>query len=94
MSNFGLLASPERRLLFRLSRFDETVPGPFDWDVRRLVASIVVASRELGLKKSAIEGIVQTLLDTYHQRMLGFAALKKALKSGAVQARADESEDG
>lgn len=89
MSNFGLFASPERRLLFRLSRFDETVPGPFDWDVRRLVAS-----RELGLKKSAIEGIVQTLLDTYHQRMLGFAALKKALKSGAVQAGADESEDG
>ena len=73
LSNFGLFASPERQLLFGLNDFDETVPGPFDWDVRRLAASFVIASREQGFKKSAIEGIVQTLLDTYHQRMLDFA---------------------
>ncbi len=75
LSNFGLFASPERRLLFGLNDFDETVPGPFDWDLRRLAASFVIASRELGLKKSAIEGIVQALLDTYHQRMLDFAEM-------------------
>lgn len=73
LSNFGLFASPERQLLFGLNDFDETVPGPFDWDVRRLATSFVIASREQGFKKSTIEGIVQTLLNTYHQRMLDFA---------------------
>ena len=73
LSNFGLFASPERQLLFGLNDFDETVPGPFDWDVRRLATSFVIASREQGFQKSTIEGIVQTLLNTYHQRMLDFA---------------------
>ncbi len=75
LSNFGLFASPERRMLFGLNDFDETVPGPFDWDVRRLATSFVIASREIGLRKSVIEGVVQTLLDTYHQRMLDFAQM-------------------
>ena len=75
LSNFGLFASPERRLVFGLNDFDETVPGPFDWDVRRLAASFVIASRDISLKKSAIEGIVQTLLDTYHKQMLDFAQM-------------------
>ena len=75
LSNFGLFASPERRLLFGLNDFDETVPGPFDWDVRRLAASFVIASQEQGFKKSAVESIVQTLLDTYHRRMLDFAEM-------------------
>jgi uncharacterized protein (DUF2252 family) len=75
LSNFGLFASPERRMLFGLNDFDETMPGPFDWDVRRLAASFVIASREQGFKKSAIEKIVHTLLDTYHQKMLEFAQM-------------------
>lgn len=75
LSNFGLFASPERRMLFGLNDFDETIPGPFDWDVRRLAASFVIASREQGFKKSAIEKIVLTLLDTYHQKMLEFAQM-------------------
>ena len=75
LSNFGLFASPERRLLFGLNDFDETVPGPFDWDVRRLAASFVIACGELGFKKSAAESIVQTLLDTYHQQILKFAEM-------------------
>ena len=75
LSNFGLFASPERRLLFGLNDFDETVAGPFDWDVRRLAASFVIASREQGFKKSAIEAIVQTLLDTYHRQILDFAEM-------------------
>ena len=50
LSNFGLFASSERRLLFGLNDFDETVPGSFYWDLRRLAASFVVASREPGLK--------------------------------------------
>jgi uncharacterized protein (DUF2252 family) len=75
LSNFGLFASPERKLLFGLNDFDETVHGPFDWDVRRLAASVVIASRELGLKKASIENIVQNLLDTYHQQILVFAEM-------------------
>src|SRR6059058_2179221 len=46
--NFGLYASPERTLLFDLNDFDETFPGPFEWDVERLAASVVVAGRENG----------------------------------------------
>ena len=75
LSNFGLFASPERRMLFGLNDFDETLPGPFDWDVRRLAASFVIASREQGFKRSAIEKILHTLLDTYHQKMLEFAQM-------------------
>jgi uncharacterized protein (DUF2252 family) len=47
--NFGAFASPERRLVFDLNDFDETLPGPFEWDVKRLVASMAVAGRENGL---------------------------------------------
>lgn len=50
LSNFGLYASPERRLVFDLNDFDETLPGPFEWDVKRLTASIAVAARQNGLK--------------------------------------------
>ena len=48
LSNFGLYASPERALLFDLNDFDETFPGPFEWDVKRLAASVAVAARENG----------------------------------------------
>ena len=44
LSNFGAFASPERRLVFDLNDFDETLPGPFEWDVKRLVASMAVAA--------------------------------------------------
>ena len=47
--NFGMYGSPERSLVFDVNDFDETLPGPFEWDVKRLVASLVVASRENGL---------------------------------------------
>ena len=49
LSNFGLFASPERDLLFDINDFDETLPGPWEWDLKRLAASLVVAGRELGL---------------------------------------------
>ncbi|WP_246117477.1 DUF2252 domain-containing protein [Cellulomonas composti] len=48
LSNFGLFGSPERRLLFDLNDFDETLPGPFEWDVKRLVASVELAGRSIG----------------------------------------------
>src|SRR6266568_1715651 len=48
LSNFGLFASPERRLLFDINDFDETLPGPWEWDVKRLAASLEVAARQAG----------------------------------------------
>ena len=54
------IASPERRLVFDINDFDETLPGPFEWDVKRLVASFVVAGRERRLPK---EGLPQDRVD-------------------------------
>ena len=50
LSNFGIFASPERRMIFDINDFDETLPGPFEWDVKRLAASMVVAARDRGFK--------------------------------------------
>ena len=52
LSNFGLFASPERRLLFDLNDFDETLPGPFEWDVKRMAASFTIAARNNGFAKA------------------------------------------
>ena len=54
LANFGIFASPERNLVFDLNDFDESAPGPFEWDVKRLAASIVVAARESGHDLSLI----------------------------------------
>jgi uncharacterized protein (DUF2252 family) len=48
LSNFGAFGSPERRLVFDVNDFDETLPGPFEWDVKRLVTSLIVAARDNG----------------------------------------------
>ena len=52
LSNFGVFASPERRLLFDLNDFDETLPGPFEYDVKRLAASFTIAARNNGFTKA------------------------------------------
>ncbi len=52
LSNFGVFGSPERQLVFDCNDFDETHPGPWEWDVKRLAASVVVASRDLGFSRS------------------------------------------
>jgi uncharacterized protein (DUF2252 family) len=71
--NFGLWATPERNLNFDLRDFDETLPGPFEWDLARLVASLVVAARENGLKRSRGEGAVRAAVGTYRERMRHYA---------------------
>ena len=53
LSNFGAFASPERRLVFDVNDFDETLPGPFEWDVKRLAASLAVAGRDNGFPAKA-----------------------------------------
>jgi uncharacterized protein (DUF2252 family) len=75
--NFGLWATPERNLFFDLRDFDETLPGPFEWDVARLAASIVVLARETGVKASVAERAVAACLLAYRQRMAGYAAARQ-----------------
>ena len=75
--NFGLWATPERQLSFDLRDFDETLPGPFEWDVSRLVASIVVLAREHGLKPNIAERAVARCLRTYRDRIGQYASARQ-----------------
>lgn len=59
ISNFGLYASPERRLIFDLNDFDEAAPGPWEWDVKRMVTSAILAARENGFSPAAQERIAR-----------------------------------
>ena len=60
LSNFGVFAAPDRRLIFDINDFDETHPGPFEWDVKRLAASFAVAGRDRGFKASERRDVVTT----------------------------------
>jgi len=70
--NFGLWATPERNLSFDLRDFDETLPGPFEWDVKRLVASLVVVARVNGLKPGVGDDAVRAALTAYRTRLAGY----------------------
>jgi uncharacterized protein (DUF2252 family) len=78
--NFGAYATPERRLIFDVTDFDETVPGPWEWDVKRLAASLVLAARSINLKGEPANITVLSAVRTYRQKMLEFAA-KTALET-------------
>ena len=73
LSNFGAFASPERRLIFSVNDFDETLPGPFEWDVKRLAASFAVAGRDNGFTGNACRKIVLTAVESYRSAMRDFA---------------------
>ncbi len=73
LSNFGAFASPERRLVFDVNDFDETLPGPFEWDVKRLAASLAVAGRDNGFPAKARRKIVLAAAGAYRTAMRGFA---------------------
>ncbi|MFG2499275.1 DUF2252 domain-containing protein [Streptomyces sp. NPDC048441] len=73
--NFGLFASPERALLFDLNDFDETCPGPFEWDVKRLAASIAVASRDNGHPESGTRDACLAAVAAYRTSMRRLAGL-------------------
>jgi uncharacterized protein (DUF2252 family) len=75
LSNFGAYASAERRLVFDINDFDETLPGPFEWDVKRLAASFVVAGREAGFRRKDCRRIALTAVESYRTAMLEFAGL-------------------
>ena len=75
LSNFGIFATPERNLVFDLNDFDETLPAPFEWDVKRLAASIVVAGRSVGFSKKQCDAAARACAEWYRTKMIGFAPM-------------------
>ena len=76
LSNFGVFASPERALVFDLNDFDETLPGPWEWDVKRLAASMLIAARSNSFTAKEQERIVLDTVGAYRTAMAEFAGLK------------------
>jgi uncharacterized protein (DUF2252 family) len=74
LSNFGVFGSPERRLVFDVNDFDETLPGPFEWDVKRLVASLVVAGRDNGFAAADARRVAVAAAARYRRAMHEFVA--------------------
>jgi uncharacterized protein (DUF2252 family) len=76
LSNFGAFASPERRLVFDINDFDETLPGPWEWDVKRLAASMLIAALDNGFSRKQQDSIVQATVKRYRTAMREFAGMK------------------
>jgi uncharacterized protein (DUF2252 family) len=106
--NFGAFASPERRLLFDLNDFDETLPGPFEYDVKRMAASFTIAARNNGFSRADTREATMASVTAYRQAMASFAQMRtmdiwyahldedqlmKAV-SGAVAETAEEATKG
>jgi len=75
LSNFGVFGSPERRLVFDMNDFDETAPGPWEWDVKRLAASLAIAGRENGFSGKERRKIVLDTVRSYRQTVAVFAGV-------------------
>ena len=75
LSNFGIFGSAERRLVFDVNDFDETLPGPWEWDVKRLAASLEIAGRDNGFASKDRREIVAAAVASYRQAMRGFAGM-------------------
>jgi uncharacterized protein (DUF2252 family) len=74
LSNFGAYASPSRELVFDQNDFDETLPGPWEWDVKRLAASFFVAARHLGFDRPTARGVTAAAVQSYRNAMAQFGA--------------------
>jgi len=73
ISNFGAFAAPDRRLVFSPNDFDETLPGPWEWDVKRMAASVEIAGRDVGLSPQRRRWLVTECVREYREGMRGFA---------------------
>ncbi len=76
LNNFGIFATPERNQVFDLNDFDETLPGPWEWDVKRLAASIVVAGRNNGFPRDINRQAVLSCMASYRQRMWEYGEMR------------------
>jgi uncharacterized protein (DUF2252 family) len=88
LSNFGLFGSPERRMLFDINDFDETLPGPWEWDVKRLAASFEIMGRDRGFSPADRRAIVMAGVAEYRDRM------RRAARVGGLDAWYDHFEAG
>ena len=88
LSNFGLFGSPERRMLFDINDFDETLPGPWEWDVKRLAASFEVMGRDRGFTPADRRAVVMAGVGEYRDRM------RRAAGMGTLDAWYDQLEAG
>jgi len=75
LSNFGAFGAPDRRLIFSINDFDETLPGPFEWDVKRLVASFAVAGRDRGFDAKQRQAINRTVTRSYREAIRNFGTM-------------------
>lgn len=75
VANFGIFASAERNLIFGINDFDETLPGPWEWDMKRLLVSIVASGRFLGADKNLCEDAVRSAVSSYRKRMREYALM-------------------
>jgi uncharacterized protein (DUF2252 family) len=76
LSNFGGFATPERRVIFSINDLDETLPAPWEWDVKRLAASFLVACRDNGVSDTKAKDVVMTCVRTYREAMAEFSQMK------------------
>jgi uncharacterized protein (DUF2252 family) len=76
LMNFGVYASPERNLLFDVNDFDETLPGPWEWDIKRLAASCVVAGRTYGIKSSDCQEAAAACARFYRKKMREYSEMR------------------
>ncbi|MBS2028210.1 MAG: DUF2252 domain-containing protein [Deltaproteobacteria bacterium] len=76
VANFGKFATPERRLVFDINDFDETLPGPWEWDVKRLCASMHIAAREHGFSKARCDRIVLNTVRAYRERLAEYSHVR------------------
>ncbi len=75
LSNFGMFGTPERHLYFDLNDFDETLPGPFEWDIKRLAASLEIAGRERDFRPARRRAAIASAVRSYREAMAGFATM-------------------
>ena len=90
LGNFGLFGSPERSLVFDINDFDETLPGPWEWDVKRLLSSLAIAARENGFTQAHRERVVRASVRAYRERMHALAAMRE-LDVWYAQTRIDDA---
>jgi len=76
LMNFGAFATPERNIVFDINDLDETLPAPFEWDLKRLAASIVIAAQHLDLRDSDAAHVTTDLVRAYRERMTDYASMR------------------
>ena len=105
LANFGLFASPERQLVFDINDFDETLEGPWEWDIKRLATSFTIAARHNRLDKDVARKVTKRVVRAYRKAMAGFADMRNTdiwyavldadefLKTADEEGREEEAEE-